>query len=79
LAVTFFFLVYKAMIQTGLQKPYDLLFRDIKLREEELKKEVIVRRAAEEEKEALIKKLQAALDNIKTLQGFCPFAPGARR
>ena len=31
-----FYLIYKAIIETGLVKPYDLLFRDLKLREAEL-------------------------------------------
>lgn len=34
LKITSFYLVYKAIIQTGLQKPYELLFRDLKLAEE---------------------------------------------
>jgi signal transduction histidine kinase len=31
-----FYLVYKAIIETGLKKPYTIIFRDLKLREEEL-------------------------------------------
>jgi len=32
-----FYLIYKALIETGLNKPYDLLFRDLKRSEEELR------------------------------------------
>ncbi len=31
-----FYLVYKAIIETGIKKPYNLIFRDLKLHEEEL-------------------------------------------
>ena len=33
-----FYLVYKAIVETGLKKPYNLIFRDLKLREGELLK-----------------------------------------
>ena len=39
-----FYLIYKAIIETGLTKPYDLLFRDLKQSEEALRgKEAILR------------------------------------
>ena len=43
-----FYLIYKAIIQTGLTKPYDLLFRDLKLSEEALRgKETILRQVVD--------------------------------
>jgi hypothetical protein len=36
-----FYLIYKAIIVTGLQAPYDLLFRNIKKSEEELKQALL--------------------------------------
>lgn len=36
LKILSFFLIYKAIIETSLVRPYDLLFRDLKLREESL-------------------------------------------
>ena len=36
LKVVSFYLIYKAIIETGLRRPYDLLFRDLKQREEAL-------------------------------------------
>ena len=33
-----FYYIYKAIIKTGLKKPYNIIFRDLKLREEELLK-----------------------------------------
>ena len=35
LKIAAFYIIYKAIIETGLVKPYDLLFRDLKLREEQ--------------------------------------------
>jgi PAS domain S-box-containing protein len=41
-----FYLIYKAIIETGLRKPYDLLFRDLKQSEEALRgSEAILRQA----------------------------------
>lgn len=37
LKIAAFYLIYKAIIETGLVKPYDLLFRDLKLREEQFR------------------------------------------
>ena len=39
LKIISFYLIYKAIIETGLVKPYDLLFRNLKQREESLRKE----------------------------------------
>ena len=36
LKIMSFYLIYRAIVETGLERPYDLLFRDLKLREEEL-------------------------------------------
>ncbi len=35
LKIAAFYLIYKAIVETGLVKPYNLLFRDLKLREEQ--------------------------------------------
>jgi PAS domain S-box-containing protein len=39
LKILSFYLIYKALIETGLVKPYNLLFRNLKLSEEALRKE----------------------------------------
>ncbi len=39
LKIVAFYLVYKALIETGLMKPYNLLFRNLKLTEEAVRKE----------------------------------------
>lgn len=38
LKIVAFYLIYKAIIEAGLRKPHSLLFRDLKLREQELEK-----------------------------------------
>ncbi len=52
LKIVSFYLIYKAIIETGLVKPYNLLFRNLKRREDELAQHVIQLEAANEEMEA---------------------------
>jgi hypothetical protein len=53
-----FILIYKAIIETGLVKPYSLLFRNLKQNEETLQEEQ--------------KRLKEALARVKTLSGLLP-------
>ena len=46
--------------------------RDLKMSNEQLRKEIQERRQAEAEKELLIRDLQSALSEIKNLQGIIP-------
>jgi len=65
LKIISFFLIYKALIETGLSRPYDLLFRNLKKSEEELRKER--------------NNLQNALDEIKKLQGILPICSSCKK
>ncbi len=53
LKIVAFYLIYKAVIETGLTKPYDVLFRNLKKTEEELRaykdhlEEMVIRRTEE--------------------------------
>jgi signal transduction histidine kinase len=47
-----FYLIYRAIIQTGLSKPFDLLFRDLKHREVALRQRTIELQARNEELDA---------------------------
>ncbi|NQT70581.1 MAG: hypothetical protein HQ552_13520 [Desulfobacteraceae bacterium] len=60
-----FYLIYKAIIVTGLVKPYDLLFRKIKKSEKELRLER--------------DNLQKALAEIKTLRGILPICSHCKK
>ena len=58
LKIVSFYLIYKAIIETGLTRPYELLFRNLKQSEADLRTER--------------DNLQKALAEIKTLQGILP-------
>ena len=74
-----FYLIYKAVIETGLKRPYGFLFRNLSISEKELKErnkqlnsEIADRVKAENEKEVLISELKKALSEVKTLRGILP-------
>jgi hypothetical protein len=60
-----FFLIYKSVIETGLVKPYSLLFRNLKRSEEAVRVER--------------NKLQSALDQVRTLSGLLPICSHCKR
>ncbi|MBW1782955.1 MAG: hypothetical protein JRL30_19710 [Deltaproteobacteria bacterium] len=65
LKIVSFYLIYKAIIVTGLVKPYDLLFRNLKKSEETLR----------EERDTL----QKALNEIKVLRGILPICASCKK
>lgn len=67
-----FLLIYLALIKTGIEKPFELIFLDLDRVNRELSREVEVRARTEREKEELIEKLRHALEEIKTLKGILP-------
>jgi len=60
-----FYLIYKAVIETGLSKPYGLMFRNLKQSEETLREEKT--------------KLQAALTEVKKLSGLLPICSSCKK
>ncbi len=56
--VVSFYLIYKAIIETGLVKPYAFLFRNLKQTNEQLEREVARRNAAEESLKAINHELE---------------------
>ena len=60
-----FYLIYKAIIETGLVKPYDLLFRNLKQGKEALQLER--------------DNLKKALAEIKTLRGILPICSSCKK
>ena len=79
LKILSFYLIYKAVIETGLKRPYALLFRNLSRSEEELQEknrrlnhEVMDHEKTAHEKEILIADLKKALAEVKTLWGILP-------
>jgi hypothetical protein len=67
-----FLLVYQAIIKTGIEKPYNLIFRDLDRTNKKLSEEINTRKQAEKVREKLIAKLKKAIDEIQTLEGILP-------
>lgn len=67
-----FYLVYRAIIKTGMEKPYELIFRDLDTANRQLAREIDIRKQSQTEREKLIVELQGALEEIKTLEGILP-------
>jgi signal transduction histidine kinase len=62
-----FYLIYKAIIETGLAKPYDLLFRNLKQNEEEIRKSEKLYRVLSESLEEMVKEKVAELQQAENL------------
>ncbi len=79
LKILSFYFLYKAIIETGLRKPHDLLFLELNRKQERLQEvnrmlteEIAERRKAENERVTLIAELQTALNELKVLRGILP-------
>jgi len=67
-----FMLIYSAIIKTGIENPYQLIFRSLNKANEDLISEIEKRRAAQRRSEHHAEELQKAFDEIKVLQGILP-------
>ena len=67
-----FFLIYQAIIKTGIEKPYELIFLDLDRSNKQLSAEITIRKKIEAEREKLIDNLQGALEKIKKREGIIP-------
>lgn len=67
-----FWLIYVALIKTGIEEPFNLFFLELDRANIDLKEEIRIRKETEAEKERLISELTHALEEIKTLQGLLP-------
>lgn len=79
LKITSFYLLYKAIIETGLKRPHNLLYRKLHNKQEKLQKingkltdEIFEREKIENERLKLIAELQEALSELKALRGILP-------
>ncbi|MFC1524343.1 MASE3 domain-containing protein [Thermodesulfobacteriota bacterium] len=67
-----FLLVYEAIIKTGIESPFELIFLDLDRANKKLNQEIENRIKIQQEKEQLIDELKQALEEIKTLKGILP-------
>lgn len=67
-----FMMVYHAIINTGIEDPYQLIFKELSLANESLKEENDLRIKTELERESVIQSLKQALEEIKVLKGILP-------
>ena len=74
-----FYLIYKAIIETGIRQPYELIFKELDTANKKLKREIYARTRIEKEREGIIVKLQNALSEIKTLGGLLPICSHCKK
>lgn len=74
-----FYLIYKAIIETGIRNPYELIFKELSASNKNLNKEIDARTKIEKEREKLIKTLQTALSDVKALSGLLPICASCKK
>jgi hypothetical protein len=74
-----FYLIYKAIIETGIRQPYDLIFKELDTSNKKLQNEINARIKVEKEREKIIVQLQNALSEIKTLSGLLPICSHCKK
>ena len=67
-----FLLLYTALIKNGIERPYELIFRELVQTNLALEGEVAWRKRIQLQNEALIDSLHKALEDIQTLEGILP-------
>ena len=65
LKIVSFYLIYRAIIVTGIEEPFNVVFRNLK--------------QSEREKERLVNDLRHALNEVKTLSGFIPICARCKK
>jgi hypothetical protein len=74
-----FYLIYKAVIETGLCNPYDLIFWELDSANKKLTVEIDARIKSEKKREKLIGELKTALSHVKTLSGLLPICSHCKK
>lgn len=64
--------IYVALIETGVARPYALVFRELAIANARLTEEIEARKRTELAKDAAIKGLHAAMEQVRTLHGIIP-------
>jgi hypothetical protein len=74
-----FVLIYKAIIETGIRSPYEVIFKELDASNKSLNKEIQARIKSEHHREKLIDELQTALADVKTLSGLLPICANCKK
>lgn len=67
-----FYLIYTAIIVTGVRKPYEIICKELDTSNRKLEGKIEARTRAEEDKEKIIQDLKDAVADVKTLSGLLP-------
>ncbi|MBD3273764.1 MAG: hypothetical protein GF372_00535 [Candidatus Marinimicrobia bacterium] len=78
LKIISFFLIYLAIVRTGLTQPLDLTFRELSAANSNLLQEIEVRKRTEQKLEKTVAQLQDALNEVKTLSGLLPICAACK-
>lgn len=78
LKIISFYLIYLAIVRTGLTRPFDLTFRELSVANQNLLQEIEVRKRTERELEKTVEQLQEALKEVKTLSGLLPICASCK-
>jgi hypothetical protein len=71
--------VYVALIDTGVARPYALVFRELTIANARLTEEIEARKRTELAKDAAIRDLHAALDEVRKLRGIIPICAHCKK
>lgn len=74
-----FYLIYRAIIETGVRTPYEIIFKELDASNKKLRAEIKARIEAEEEKEKVIQDLRVAIAEVKALSGLLPICSHCKK
>ncbi len=74
-----FYLIYRAIIETGVRAPYEIIFKELDTSNKNLKSEIEARIKSEKEKENVIQDLKVAIAEVKTLSGLLPICSHCKK
>jgi len=74
-----FYLIYEAIIETGIRRPYDIIFKELDDSNKNLNMEIQARNRSEKQREKLIEELQTAFAKVKTLSGLLPICSHCKK
>ena len=74
-----FYLIYKAIVETGIQRPSTIIFRELDTANKNLNQQIREKEKLQQEREHMIAQLQNALSKVKTLSGLIPICSHCKK